>query len=274
MKIRIINLGEIIQPKLLEGVKSLSEKSAIPLQRINEILQEKDMVNAINQFKQGVFNPDREEKIFEIPEIDENESLFSSYMVDRLNKEASVKITPNDFLDAWHKMNPPLEEYKSLLDEAVKFNEQPDCKLYILSYTNSLDVADMQRNGILVDPNQPDSLNNIPFYASYAFHNNAPELLAVIVNSIRYQSSGNRDGLFYLKPNLDNIDIAWIYTQQNAAAASRFGTDTQTMLSACENLQINSVAWDRKNGMSLSDVLNLDVAPLKPKLDSTVSVFN
>jgi len=171
-----------------------------------------------------------------------------------LNEEATQPITSVDFQEAWSTMNPSYEKYSALLEESMAFNAAPDQKLILLCYTNYLDVFDMQKNGVDVNPLAPVALNSMEFHASYHEHATAPELLQRIAQNLFYPDPSIRDSLFGNQK--DKLDIVWVYTGRNSnEARARFGTAPDAMLEVCDGLGIRPQVWDKDHGMTLTDAL-------------------
>jgi len=269
--IRIISLGEIIRPNMMAGVMALSETTGISPQKIGAILQDVFTQRLINGFKLGklpslkFFYTGEEKAEYDILDqvlsVDAVEKIFCAQMVRRFHREENIAkpLTEEDFRRCWSVMNPGYEQYADLLQEAVAFNQSPDNELIILSFTNSLDVGDMKKNGVSVDPENPTSINGITLHASYHTHLFAQDMLQKIIKDICSSYSG--PALFNQANHLENVTVTYVHTPAKEDVKKRFGTDSDEMLEICRAMNIQHLVWERDSHMSLSDALTMDPVP-------------
>lgn len=130
-QITIINLGDIVTPDarlmIMAFTTLISQKK--PEADIREI--NAGILTVIKQTTETV-------NLFKLGKIKEEQ--FNQIMIDELEKATGVRLTTEEFDNAWNAMNPGYPQFQEALALLVKHNQQQDQQVIFVSFTNPKDM--------------------------------------------------------------------------------------------------------------------------------------
>lgn len=264
MRVRIINLGEIVTLNIMKTIgafitviasKNPTSNPADIGQAIGSVLQAN--MSLINDFKLGI--------------IDEND--FNEKMISALEKATEVKLSIAEFDSAWSAMHPSFTQFEALLNEVIAFNTQPRQKVILISFTNTKDIRylidELLSHGIAckTDGDQLTEIAGIKLLTTYAAQKSKAELIEIAINELRLNpvaqgtfasSMGALFSVDQYKP-LESHDIKYIRAVndiKDPVLKDDLDKTIQEVEKQATSLAIEIIIWKKFEKQSLSDVLN------------------
>jgi len=189
-QVRIISLGEIITPNIMNAIQAFTslitgkKETGNPSEigkAIGIVLQQN--VNLINNFKLGKLD----------------ESDFTQQMIDALRKATGVELTISEFDHSWNEMNPQFNQFGALLAQATEYNSQPNQQIIFISFTNPKDIRNLikelesNQQHYQVANDQLVEICGIQLYTTYTMQQNKAELIESTIKKLNtkmpYQSN-------------------------------------------------------------------------------------
>lgn len=179
----ITNLGDIVMPNFAKMIDAFTTlfASKIPDAVIANVKASilnvvKQTTNIVTDVKHGTYN----------------ETGFTTKMIAALEQETGVKISFEEFDQAWNAMNPSYQQFQELLNLMIQHNQQPNQQVVFISFTNPKDMRHL--NEELEKNHQPYQLENgelaeiggIKLYTTYTRKQTKAQLIEdVIKNTMR-----------------------------------------------------------------------------------------
>lgn len=183
-QIKILSLGEIVTPDIRKTIQAFTDLIAKKKQApnladigrsIGIVLQQN--IKLIDDFKRIL-----------------NEADFTKKMIDSLKNATDIELTINEFDQAWNAMSPKLEQFETLLKQAIEYNNLPKQQVIFISFTNPKDIRhlvnELQKSNIeyKIEKDQLVEIGGIQLFTTYGSKQTKAELIETTIKKLNTKS--------------------------------------------------------------------------------------
>jgi hypothetical protein len=263
MKTRIISLGEIITPNIMKTIHAFTalivnhKPDSNPAQvgaQVGGVLQTQKTL--IDDLKHGAIL----------------EAQCVEQIISALEKATEVKLSLEEFYDAWNAMCPHFKEFEQFLRDAIEFNRKKNHSAAFISATNPIDirfiVKQLAENKVAYqyENDQLLEIEGIPLFTTYSLQMPKAALIEHIVK-LHLSKAGGRSALAssmddVFKSTTTASDIKYIRGVNKiddpvlSVIKTELDQTNQDIEQKAASLQVEVVIWKKWEKQSLLEALN------------------